>query len=166
MADRSIDTMSLSAGDGRSRVDKLLERVAVLMLPAGAVLILLGWYGASRTPFVFEQIPYLISGGLLGAGVMIAGGLLYVGSWISRSARTSSGGGADVDELAATLKSIAAANGSGANGHGAQYVATPSGTMFHRPDCAIVAERDDVRPVDPDADDTFTPCKMCDPLTV
>ena len=38
-----------------------------------------------------------------------------------------------------------------------------NGTMFHRPDCRLVAGKDDVRPVSADAD--LKPCRICDPLT-
>src|SRR5687768_18288007 len=67
-------------------VAQIMSLVAALMLPAGIVVVLLGWWGAAHTPFVFEQIPYLISGGLLGVGLLTAGGLLYLGSWYARLA--------------------------------------------------------------------------------
>ena len=34
-------------------------------MPLGVVFVLLAWYGAAHTTRVFEQIPYMISGGLL-----------------------------------------------------------------------------------------------------
>ena len=39
----------------------------------GAVLIMLAWYGASGTRDVTDQVPYLISGGLLGLALVVAG---------------------------------------------------------------------------------------------
>ena len=54
-----------------------------VMVPLGVCLILLAWQGASNTPLVFEQIPYMISGGLLGLGLMVLGGLVYFGYWLS-----------------------------------------------------------------------------------
>src|SRR5688500_19384429 len=67
-------------------VAESMSFLAALMLPAGIVVVLLGWWGAAHTPFVFEQIPYLISGGLLGVALVTGGGLLYMGSWLARLA--------------------------------------------------------------------------------
>ena len=45
-------------------------------LAAGFALMLLGWWGAAHTHRQIEQIPYLISGGLIGLGLVLVGGLL------------------------------------------------------------------------------------------
>jgi hypothetical protein len=50
----------------------------------GVVAILLGWYGAAHSPYLFQEIPYVISGGLLGLALVVAGVGLVVGSWIVR----------------------------------------------------------------------------------
>jgi uncharacterized membrane protein len=72
----------------RDAVAKLSERaqsaelVRLLLFPgalavaAGFGLMLLGWYGASHTARQIEQIPYLISGGLIGLGLVMVGALL------------------------------------------------------------------------------------------
>lgn len=62
---------------------RLLLIAGGVMVPLGVCLILLAWQGASNTPLVFEQIPYMISGGLLGLGLMVLGGLVYFGYWLS-----------------------------------------------------------------------------------
>jgi hypothetical protein len=50
-----------------------------MVLPVlGFVAILIGWWGASGTAYTAEQIPYLISGGLLGLGLIVTGGALFV----------------------------------------------------------------------------------------
>jgi len=166
MASRDIDPSNLK-GRGPSKVDVLMERAAVIMIPAGVVLIVLGWQGASQTAYEFEQLPYLISGGLLGLGLMITGGLVYLGTWVARLAAGQPAHDAGVASLqGAILNALAAdggGNGNGGKSHGA-YVATPSGTMFHRPDCTIVSSRDDLRSVDPEHEAGIRPCGMCDPL--
>ena len=50
----------------------------------GFLLVVLGWLGASHTIYVFEQIPYLISGGLLGGCLVVAGMVTYFASWMTR----------------------------------------------------------------------------------
>ena len=57
-----------------------------ILLPLGLVVIVLGWYGAANTPYQYDQISYLVSGGLLGLGLTFAGGFLYFGAWLARIA--------------------------------------------------------------------------------
>ncbi|MGH9035736.1 MAG: hypothetical protein ACRD0O_08220 [Acidimicrobiia bacterium] len=55
------------------------DRVASwVLLGAGLIALLVGWIGASSTVFVSEQIPYLISGGLLGVFLLGVGSLLWL----------------------------------------------------------------------------------------
>lgn len=170
----TADGAETAEGPRRSLDDKLAI-VAVVMVPAGAIAILLAWYGASQTPFVFEQIPYLISGGLLGIGLMVAGGLLYVGSWIAKLTAQERDEAEKVREVIAGLRddlasvpalSVAAVEGveelSGRS-NPTIFWATPTGSMFHRRDCQVVAGRDDVVKVGEDRLEELQPCKMCDP---
>jgi hypothetical protein len=51
---------------------------------AGFAAMLLGWWGAAHTHRQIEQIPYLISGGLIGLGMVIVGGLLLATTvWVA-----------------------------------------------------------------------------------
>ena len=70
----------------RIPVEQVLAIVSAVLLPLGLAVMLLGWYGAAHTPYLFEQVPYLISGGILGLGLAVVGGLIYFGSWVARSA--------------------------------------------------------------------------------
>ena len=56
------------------------------LLPLGLVVIILGWYGAANTPYQYDQLSYLVSGGLLGLGLTFVGGFLYFGAWLARIA--------------------------------------------------------------------------------
>jgi hypothetical protein len=78
----------------RSSVGRLAERstasdlVRWLLVPAslavvgGFALMVLGWYGAAHTSRQIEQIPYLISGGLIGLGLVVVGGLLLSATFL------------------------------------------------------------------------------------
>ena len=57
-----------------------------VLLPLGLVVIVLGWYGAANTPYQYDQLSYLVSGGLLGLGLTFVGGFLYFGAWLARIA--------------------------------------------------------------------------------
>jgi hypothetical protein len=93
-----------SEGGQVGRYDKILYQLALFMIPTGFVLIVLGWYGTSRTVFVFEQLPYIVSGGILGAALLITGGLIYVGVWIERVAHQQRHQAEQTAELLALLR--------------------------------------------------------------
>ncbi len=60
-------------------VRALSDRVGAAVFAAlGALALLLGWIGVSRTGYVSEQMPYIISGGLLGIFLLGAGGVLWL----------------------------------------------------------------------------------------
>src|SRR5260370_11862656 len=58
-------------------LDRWLLIVGGSLLPLGLLLIILGWMGAAHTVLLFEQVPYLLSGGLLGLGLVFAAGFIY-----------------------------------------------------------------------------------------
>ncbi|MCW2542929.1 MAG: hypothetical protein JWM40_481 [Frankiales bacterium] len=163
--------MTVPTDSGRQlTVERVLAVASAVMLPLGLAVILLGWYGAAHTPYLFEQLPYLISGGLLGLGLAIVGGLIYFGSWVARGAAQQQAQSAEVVELLRDVldelrqaspdtgrRSRAAANG------GAPFVATARGGMLHRPDCGVVAGRDDLRAIS-SSGDGLKPCTLCRPF--
>jgi hypothetical protein len=132
----------------------------------GVVLVVLGWYGAAHTSRLYLQVPYLISGGLLGVALAVAGGCTYLASWLTRLVHEERARGdaalAVATQAAASLARIEAALAGGASAVAASHVATPAGKLAHRPSCATVAGRQDLRLVDPDRDG-LSRCRMCDP---
>ena len=67
----------------------MLFWAGAILLPLGLVVIVLGWYGAANTPYQYDQLSYLVSGGLLGLGLTFTGGFLYFGAWLARIAADS-----------------------------------------------------------------------------
>jgi hypothetical protein len=148
-----------------------------ILVPLGFAAIILGWAGAAHGRVEQQQIPYIISGGLLGlAGVMI-GGFFFWAHWLyriydqadlhhqasmreqqefHRAVLQALGGGA----LPASL-----ATGDTAEGSTGEYVATPSGTNYHVRDCAIVANHPSVRVVSAAKLKNMKPCRICEPPT-
>jgi hypothetical protein len=146
-------------------VDRVLTWVSAVLLPLGLLVVLLGWYGAAHTPYLFEQVPYLISGGLLGLALVTGAGLLYFGGWVARSSSLQARASEEALELlreirdglaAAPVRAPASTTGDG-------FVATARGSMWHRPDCPVVAGREDLHHVGPDGGG-LRPCSLCDPL--
>lgn len=69
---------------GRVAVEQILLVAAAVLFPLGLIFILLGWDGAAHNGHTYAQIDYLISGGLFGLGLSVAGGFMYFGYWLSR----------------------------------------------------------------------------------
>lgn len=156
----------VSGGRSARGIDGILAIVAAVLLPLGLVVIGLGWYGASHTPYLFEQVPYLISGGLIGLGLVLVGGLVYFGSWIARAAAQQQQTGQELAGLLREIRDELRSRPTGevrkpTNGQ-PTFVATAKGSMLHRPDCSVVAGREDLHPVSADAG--LAPCGLCTPL--
>ncbi|MFL6206664.1 MAG: hypothetical protein ACJ739_15085 [Acidimicrobiales bacterium] len=62
---------------------QLLVGVAAALMTTGLSIIVLGWFGAARSTIVEEQIPYLISGGLLGVALATIGALTLFAHWLT-----------------------------------------------------------------------------------
>jgi hypothetical protein len=56
-------------------IRKWMETIGMSLIVFGFVCILLGWYGAAHSPYLYQEVPYLISGGLLGVALVLAGGI-------------------------------------------------------------------------------------------
>jgi hypothetical protein len=66
------------------RLQQILTLAGGFLMPLGLAVIGIGWYGTAHTGYVFEQVPYLVSGGLLGLGLTICGALIFFSSWLAR----------------------------------------------------------------------------------
>jgi hypothetical protein len=153
-----------------------------ILIPVGVASIILAWYGAAHARVDQQQIPYLISGGFLGLGAIIAGALMYWAHWLYRIydqadlqhqqlmrsqaelrdalLGRSSGGDHNLNGSA-----IGAGVGPVRSQPASRFVATASGNNFHRPDCPIVARRPNgLREVSGRETDDLQPCRICEPL--
>ncbi len=76
---------ALADQDQRSLLgrDRILLALSAALMTLGLAAILLGWIGAARTTLVEEQVPYLISGGLLGVAVATIGALAFFAHWLT-----------------------------------------------------------------------------------
>ena len=157
---------------------KLEERILLVLggviAPLGLVIVVLGWWGAANSPYVFEQLPYLISGGLLGLGLVFLGAFFYFAHWMTQLVKEHRVQSVAMLEALQRLQDeverqrgatvlAGASDTVGVNGATAEaaLVATARGTMAHRPECVVVAGKRDLRSVD--ASDGLASCKLCDP---
>lgn len=63
--------------------DRFLLTVASVAMTLGLTMIILGWVGSSRVTHVEEQVPYLISGGLLGLALAVIGAVTLFAHWLT-----------------------------------------------------------------------------------
>lgn len=137
--------------------------ITVALLGAGIVFVILGWYGAAHTNILTEQIPYLISGGLLGMGLIIVAGVMASGASQERS----------TDDLRREIARALASMNSGApdrgvradafssNGH--HVFVVPGGRSYHVAGCPILEGKEGVKELLPAqaAESGYAACKLC-----
>jgi hypothetical protein len=150
------------ARSGGIDLEKALQIDGSILIPTGLIVIILGWYGASHTSYDFQQVPYLISGGILGAAMTVAGGFLYFGYWLTKLVHESQRQRAELGRMIALLD--ARLSGS-TTGNAGELVATATGSLVHRSDCSLVAGKSGLRRVRPD-EAGLRPCKVCQPFEV
>jgi hypothetical protein len=145
--------------------------LGLVVVAAGLLVIGIGWNGAAGAggeingvPNLSAQLPWLLSGGVLGLGLVVFGAALVIvhNARVDRARLESK-----FDELVDAVS----------RGAGAGTVAAPSsaagiyaagGTSYHRPDCRLVSGRSDVNYVTGAevADRGLSACRVCKPEAV
>ena len=138
------------------------------VVAAGAVLCVLGWYGISGESVIEQQLPYLASATIPGAALIVAGALLLV----SRPARRTEQADRRIETLYALLvadtgeHTEASAPSTREEPDAAPaLLAVPGGTLYHRRDCPLVADKPTAEAIDPAtaAARALIPCSVCEP---
>jgi len=151
--------------------ERILLVLAGIIAPLGLVLVLLGYLGVSQTPFLFEQMSYLISGGVFGLALVFLGSFFYFAHWLTQLVKEHRVQSVAMLEAIQRLQDEVVRQGEGtssparpSNGHHPEldvFVATARGTMAHLPACVVVAGKTSLKQVT--AADGLAPCKLCEP---
>lgn len=146
MPDRTRNTMHLAVG----------------FAAAGFLLIVMGWNGAASVDYAQGQLPYLISGGVGGLGLIGLGLMLAVVQELRRSTATTA---ARLDALTELLAAdhVGVGGPTGVPVDGSAVVATKA--VFHDPACRLVEARPGLQPMaHEDARARgLVPCRVCRP---
>lgn len=163
-----------------NRFAKLGGVLGIAYCAAGFALVFLGWNGAASNDTESAQLPYLISGGIAGLGLVVVGAALIVAHSL-RADRVELR--ASIDELRTAVEQIGASTGTTNSGPSAASAARLAGTddvdaggtetgtvlagaeSYHRPGCSIIEGQADVTTMareDAAASDR-TPCRVCQP---
>lgn len=149
----------------------VLFTAGAVLMPLGIVAILIGWYGVAHSHYAYDQTSYVVSGGLLGIGLVLLGGFLYFGAWLAKVAneqRESAGQLADTMLVLADLVSRQPGQGTATTtmaDPGAVPVLAGAGATVHRRDCALIAHRPDLRVLTGTETDLGT-CRVCRPTLI
>ena len=168
------DGVAPLAGNNAQLLHLVLFVAGAVLLPTGLIVIGLGWYGVSHTPYEYDQLSYLVSGGILGLGITFVGGFLYFGAWLARVAADQKDASKRLADtllvLADAVSHSSATATASAQAHlpaaqrdlGSILVVAGEGTTVHRADCELVIGRDDLHPAGPGGPG-LTACRLCHP---
>lgn len=163
----------------RRRWAGMAGQIGLFLAVAGFVAIFFGWNGAAGVNREPAQIPYLLSAGAVGIGLIVLGAALIVSESNRRDRSVLE---RQLEELNASIARLAAATSAVAgNGHSTTQTASSGGrrrpqvqqqalvvagrTSFHDPSCHLIEGRTDgIRMTRDDAvAEGLSPCRVCSP---
>ena len=153
-----------SGREGHRRLFSATGWLGAVLAVAGAVSLIVGWWGISGESVVALQMSYVASASIPGAAMAIAGAVLLSGESARRNAADSARMIATLYDLltvaTATTPETAIAN------HGQTLVVVPGGNRYHRAGCALVEGKPGVTTVDAAAitAQELQPCPVCNPV--
>lgn len=136
---------------------------------AGFILVFLGWNGAATYDRVEAQIPYVVSGGVGGLGLIIVGAALIIAQSL-RADRVELRG--SLEELRQAVERLAADDAAGRVPAGTSGLAASADdrvvagpTSYHRATCRVVEGQTDVVSMarTEAVASGRTPCRVCAP---
>lgn len=150
--------MTAPSGPPRRLISLARPALAWLLALGGAVALFLGWWGVSGTPLPGKQIPYLVSGGLVGVALLVLAAAAFATQDVRSQLAALQAVEQRVEELYRLLTEETVTSDE-------QRVAVPGGKTFHRASCRLAQGRDGVKAVS-EAQlrrRGLTPCRLCDP---
>ena len=135
------------------------------LVALGFIFVFFGWNGAAGKDTIQQQFPYLLSGGLIGVGLILGGLTVAIVQTLRRESATLA---AKLDELADALGRVGeevgvAVSPTAVPSHGDLVMA--GRTTYHRPDCRLIEGRSAAQAMSPEAAASrgLSPCRICNP---
>jgi len=164
----------------RARWAAIGGKAGLGLAAAGFLVILLAWNGAAGLDYTQGQVPYIISGGFGGLGLVVLGAALVITESHRRDRAELE---RRLDDVIAALSRMATlsrvtgngSEGAGAEEAGAEPVKVPATagapalvvagrSSYHSPDCHLAAGREsDLLPRAAAEDAGLDPCRVCNP---
>src|SRR4051812_15842488 len=133
------------------------------LVAAGLLLIGLAWNGAASVDFVSGQIPYLLSGGAPGLGLIVLGAAMIVAQNSRHDRSLVETQLKDLNTAIARLANAIGGGGPGAhNGGGVRVVMGRS--SYHRPECRLAKGKElPLATIEAAEEEGLSPCRICNP---
>lgn len=146
--------------DRRVRLGRFL---GLLFITAGFIVFYFAWDGAASINFAQGQIPYLLSGGFLGLGLVITGVALLFLSTIRSERQLLTDRFDEMTRLLSRNLSRLQFSSNGAGSTNGQVVA--GATTYHRAECKILEGKDGLTTVTVEqaAAEGLERCRVCNP---
>ena len=132
--------------------------LGIMLVVLGGVAIGLGWSGMARRDCSQCQLPYLLSGGAAGLGLIVIGSVLFI---LAQFRVAQESFRSQVRQINQAMVRMAGLQGGGGNGHA--VVAGQS--TYHRPECRLVQGKSGLERMAPEtaALQGLTACRVCNP---
>jgi hypothetical protein len=138
--------------------------LGLAFIAVGLLVIGLAWNGAASVDFVSGQVPYLLSGGALGLGLIALGAAMLV---VQNSRRDRSIIESQLKELNTAIARLANAvggGGPGAHNGGRSPQVVLGRSSYHRPDCRLAEGKDlPLATLELAEEEGLSPCRICQP---
>jgi hypothetical protein len=82
-----IGVQQLRVANEAERLERRLYWAGIALPIIGVIIIWLGWWGASGTKYVYQEIPYVVSGGIFGVALVFIGAALLARYSVARLLR-------------------------------------------------------------------------------
>lgn len=137
---------------------RLQPALAWGLVGAGALLLVLGWYGVSGESLTAKQLPYLVSGGLGGVALVVLAAALLM----TQDARRQLDRLDRVEQRVTTLYELLVEELVPSALAEAGVVRVEGGSTYHRPTCPLVAGKE-TAPLSAADRLALRPCDVCSP---
>ncbi|HEX2785913.1 MAG TPA: hypothetical protein VHN36_20230 [Ilumatobacteraceae bacterium] len=155
-----------SGREGHRRLFSATGWLGAVLAVAGAVSLIVGWWGISGESVVALQMSYVASASIPGAAMVIAGAVLLSGESARRNAADSARMISTLYDLLTVATGATPETETAIANHGQTLVVVPGGNRYHRAGCALVEGKRGVTTVDAAAivDQELQPCPVCNPV--
>ncbi len=136
--------------------------VGVVLVAVGILAVAVGWNGAASQTSVIAQVPYLLSGGLIGLSFVVVGAAMIVVT-AAREDRARLEG--KLDELIEVMAASAAAGPASSAPRDVAGLVVAGTASYHLPGCRLVDGREEtgyLTPAEARAQ-ALKPCRVCSP---
>lgn len=149
-------------GDADRRV-RLARLLGFVLVTAGHVIIGVAWNGSASINFVQGQIPYMLSGGFMGLGMIVTGCVLLLLATIRAEREIVTELFSDMSRLLGRNLARAQFSSNGAGDSDGQVVAAQS--TYHRAECKVLVGKEGLTTVTVQQAEAegLEACRVCNP---